>query len=589
MILNTQKPSITTAMKPFKTAAAVFLIAIAGAAHAALTESVNRDVDVPVPDDALLGAGDTLDFTSTIHGIVPNATWTGVRVNLEIAGGFNGDLYVYLEHGTDYAVLLNRPGRSAVLDSGYGDSGFNISLDDTATFGDVHLYRTRVNPAGGILTGRWQPDGREVAPEDVLDTSPRTALLSTFLTGSPNGEWSLTIVDVGPGDQARLVRWGLEVVYATPPEIAVHEGVGTAGTQVTSGQATAIDFGVTAVGLPVAREFTVANAGYEGLVVSAVAAPAGFVLVDVPKVPFTIAPQNAITFSAILSAQSGGGSSGDVVVTCNDSDEGTFRIPVSGVVDGNSPSISQCANPRELVMTLAGGVALPDLTGEVVATDVEPGALTITQSPTAGTLLLAGTTVVTLTVRDAAGNESFCEAVVTVVRKPSAGADFGETVSGVPTTFRGSRLLANDSDPDGEALTLTGVASTSANGGTISRVGDVVTYTPSGGFVGTDTFTYTLTAGSRTATGLVTVRVRTSDLIPSNAVYIRPVASPGTGMAMRFSGIGGRAYSVQFTETIGSGWTELSRQTAQAGSGFIDFVHTTPPPGRGFYRCLPAN
>lgn len=576
-------------MTTFKTAAAVFLIAIAGAARAALTESASRDVDVLVPDDALLGAGDTFDFTSTIHGIVPNATWTGVRVNLEIAGGFNGDLYVYLEHGTDYAVLLNRPGRSAVLDSGYGDSGFNISLDDAATAGDVHLYRTQVNPAGGILTGRWQPDGRDVAPEDVLDTSPRTALLSTFLTGSPNGEWSLTIVDVGPGDQARLVRWGLEFVYATPPEIAVHEGVGTSGTQVTSGQATAIDFGVTALGLPVAREFTVANTGYEGLVVSAVAAPAGFVLVDVPKVPFTIAPQNAITFSAILAAQSGGAASGDVVVTCNDADEGTFRIPVSGVVDGNSPSISQCANPRELVMTSAAGVALPDLTGEVVATDIEPGALTITQSPTAGTLLLAGTTVVTLTVRDTAGNESFCETAVTVVRKPTAGADFGETVSGVPTTFRGSRLLANDSDPDGEALSLTGLASTSANGGTISRVGDAVTYSPPGGFVGTDTFTYTLTAGSRTATGLVTVRVRTSDLIPSNAVYLRPVASPGTGMEMRFSGIAGRAYSVQFTETIGSGWTELSRQTAQAGSGFIDFVHTTPPPGSGFYRCLPAN
>jgi hypothetical protein len=276
-------------------------------------------------------------------------------------------------------------------------------------------------------------------------------------------------------------------------------------------------------------------------------------------------------------------------VTCNDADEGTFRIPVSGVVDGNSPSISQCANPRELVMTSAAGVALPDLTGEVVATDIEPGALTVTQSPTAGTLLLAGTTVVTLTVRDTAGNESFCETAVTVVRKPTAGADFGETVSGVPTTFRGSRLLANDSDPDGEALTLTGVATTSANGGTISRVGDAVTYTPPGGFVGTDTFTYTLTAGSRTATGLVTVRVRTSDLIPSNAVYLRPVASPGTGMEMRFSGIAGRAYSVQFTETIGSGWTELSRQTAQAGSGFIDFVHTTPPPVNGFYRCLPAN
>lgn len=589
MILNTKNLTSTTAMNMFKTAAAVFLIAIAGSARAALTETVDREVDVLVPDDALLGAGDTVEFTSTIHGIVPNATWTGVRVNLELAGGFNGDLYVYLEHGTDFAVLLNRPGRSTGLDSGYGDSGFNISLDDTAPNGDVHVYRNRVNPGGGILTGRWQPDGRDVIPEDALDTHPRSALLSTFVTGNPNGEWSLTVVDVGPGDQARLVRWGLEFVYSAPPEIAVHEGVGTSGAAITSGQAAAVDFGVTAVGLPVARDFTVANDGHEGLVVTAVTAPAGFVLVDVPNVPFTVIPGGSRTFSAILSAAAGGVAAGDLTVSCNDADEGTFRFPVTGTVDGNAPTISQCADPRTLVMTAPAGVALPDLTGEIVATDVEPGPLTVLQSPEAGTLLLAGTTLVTITVRDGAGNESVCEAAVTVVRMPSAGPDFGETVSNVPTTFRGVRLLANDTDPDGEPISIQGVASASANGGVVTRVGDVVTYTPPGGFVGTDTFTYTVAAGTRTSTGLVTVRVRTSDLIPSNAVFIRAVASPGTGMEMRFSGIAGRSYSVQFTEAIGTGWTELTRLTAQPGSGFLDYTHANPPPGNGFYRCLPAN
>ena len=67
------------------------------------------------------------------------------------------------------------------------------------------------------------------------------------------------------------------------------------------------------------------------------------------------------------------------------------------------------------------------------------------------------------------------------------------------------------------------------------------------------------------------------------------VAAPGTGMEMRFSGIAGRSYSVQFTEAIGTGWTELTRLTAQSGSGFLDYTHANPPPGNGFYRCLPAN
>ena len=141
--------------------------------------------------------------------------------------------------------------------------------------------------------------------------------------------------------------------------------------------------------------------------------------------------------------------------------------------------------------TAAAGATLALLAGCASA----PTATGSAGSPTDETQpLLAGSTLVTLTVRDAAGNAAFCEAAVTVIRMPSAGADFGETVSGVPTTFRGSRLLANDTDPDGEVLTLTGVASTSANGGMISRVGDAVTYTPPGGFVGTDTFTYTLAA-----------------------------------------------------------------------------------------------
>ena len=82
--------------------------------------------------------------------------------------------------------------------------------------------------------------------------------------------------------------------------------------------------------------------------------------------------------------------------------------------------------------------------------------------------------------------------------------------------------------------------------------------------------------------------MRASDLVPSNAVYLRAATSPATGMELRFAGLPGRQYSVQFTQNLSAGWTELARVTAQSPSGFIDYAHTTAPPGLGFYRCLPA-
>ena len=52
-------------------------------------------------------------------------------------------------------------------------------------------------------------------------------------------------------------------------------------------------------------------------------------------------------------------------------------------------------------------------------------------------------------------------------------------------------VLINDSDPDNDVITLVSVDTVSVNGGTVVDNGDnTFTYTPSAGFVGTDTFQY---------------------------------------------------------------------------------------------------
>ena len=67
-------------------------------------------------------------------------------------------------------------------------------------------------------------------------------------------------------------------------------------------------------------------------------------------------------------------------------------------------------------------------------------------------------------------------------------------------------VLANDSDPDGDPLSITGV--TQPANGTVTNTGTTVTYTPNAGFHGVDAFTYTISdgrGGSATATVRMTV------------------------------------------------------------------------------------
>jgi subtilisin-like proprotein convertase family protein len=138
---------------------------------------------------------------------------TDVTVSLHITGGLNGDLYAYLAHDSGFAVLLNRVGRTDGNAFGYNDAGFNITLHDSAP-GDIHLYGGN---DGNLLTGIWQPDGRNVDPATVTDASPRTAMLSEFQGLDPAGTWVLFVADMSAGGVSVVNSWGLEVAAVPEP------------------------------------------------------------------------------------------------------------------------------------------------------------------------------------------------------------------------------------------------------------------------------------------------------------------------------------------------------------------------------------
>lgn len=87
---------------------------------------------------------------------------------------------------------------------------------------------------------------------------------------------------------------------------------------------------------------------------------------------------------------------------------------------------------------------------------------------------------------------------------PNAVDDAATTADNTAVTVD---VLANDSDPEGQALTVASFTQ-GAQGGAVNGSGGVLSYTPVVGFTGTDTFTYRLVdtqGGEDTATVVVTV------------------------------------------------------------------------------------
>jgi uncharacterized protein (TIGR02597 family) len=196
-------------------------------------------LNLSIPDGNLNGTRDVQPISSTIRRL------SSVRVKLWVDGQFNGDLYGYVRHSqagvTNFCVLLNRPGRTAANEFGYADAGLNITFDDTAANGDIHVYRAVVTPpAGSPLTNTWQPDGRWVDPTLVLDTTARTTSLTNFVGADGSGEWTLFLADCDGNGTNMLVQWALELSGQVQPAIAwpspapISYGTALSGTQLNA-------------------------------------------------------------------------------------------------------------------------------------------------------------------------------------------------------------------------------------------------------------------------------------------------------------------------------------------------------------------
>jgi hypothetical protein len=99
---------------------------------------------------------------------------------------------------------------------------------------------------------------------------------------------------------------------------------------------------------------------------------------------------------------------------------------------------------------------------------------------------------------------------------PNVVADSATTAQGVAVTIN---VLANDTDADGDVLTITSVSKPQF--GTATTNGKTVTYIPNAGFVGTDTFSYVVSDGrGGVATGSVTITVTSQPGGSSSSLHL---------------------------------------------------------------------
>lgn len=209
----------------FLAAIALSLVGINVMQGQTLTNVSSTSVNTLIPDGNPSGMSSSTSFSS-----VPG-TVTSVTVNLDITGGFNGDLYAYLAGPAGgFAVLLNRTGVTSGNSFGYSDSGLNITLSDGSP--NIHLYQLDGPTfSNGQLTGTWAPDGRNIDPQSspsTFDSASTGTDLSSFVGNTANGAWTLFVADMSSGGQATLASWGLTVVTVPEPQtwVLVAGGVG---------------------------------------------------------------------------------------------------------------------------------------------------------------------------------------------------------------------------------------------------------------------------------------------------------------------------------------------------------------------------
>ena len=558
-------------MKTLKILILSVLLTVTAAARlqAQTTESFTFTTNRLVPDGNPSGLSDVQSVNSTIANI------TSLKVRLKVTGEFNGDLYGYLRHSGGFTILLNRPGKTATNPLGYADSGFDITLQDSAANNDLHVYQNVLTPSSGSpLTGVWQPDGRNVDPDLVTEASPRTTSLANFNGMNANGTWTLYIVDTQSGATNMLTEWGLDITggatpamsWSTPADIVY-------GTALSSAQLNAtVTYNSSTVPGTLTytpAEGTVLNAGADqkltvvftptdtgsflpitnSVSINVQKAPLTLTAVDTNKVYGAALPTFAASYSGFVNGDSAAKLQTPVslhTTATAASAVGPYAITATGASDTNY-SITMnngtlTITPASLTITASDtnkvyGAALPTFTasysgfvnGDTVSSLTTPVLLTTTATSASP----AGTDVITAggaadpnyTIGYVNGTLTITKATITVTAQNASKA-FGQALPAFTANYTGF-MLGQD------VSSLTSLATFTTTATATSNVG---TYPITAGGAASLNYSFFYTGGTLTITqslSSATVASSPNPALPNASVTFTATISavaPGAGL-----------------------------------------------------------
>ena len=477
-----------------------------------LTSSATVSLSVTVPGAASLWT--TTTTPTTLSENDPNQVELGVKFSSSSAGTITGLRYYKSANdaGTHTGSLWTSTGTLL------GSATFT---NETASGWQTVNFTTPIAIAAGTTyVAAYHSNGNYADSANYFTTAHTSGPLTAPASGTTgNGVYTYSSSNVFPTSSFSATNYWVDVLFqpgSLPPPVANADS----GLVATENSALVIQ----------ASTLLANDTDPNGLALSitGVSNPTnGTVAFNATAKTITFTPTAGYTgpasFAYAIADTAGGTASANVALTVNapappvaTNDSGFKVAENTALAIAASALLANDTDPNGLPLSIS---AVSNPTNGTVAFNASTN--TITFTPTTG---YTGPASFTYTITDTAGATASANVALTVnaPTPPVANADSGfNDNENTVLSIAASALLANDTDPNGLALSITGVSNPTNGTVAFNASTNTVTFTPTTGYTGPASFTYTITD---TAGGTASANVALTVNAPKP-----PVANNDTG------------------------------------------------------------
>ncbi len=322
----------------------------------------------------------------------------------------------------------------------------------------------------------------------------------------------------------------------------------------------------------------------------------------------SLAPGATTTFTVTFSPSALGARSSALFIASNDPTSNPFRINVAGsgafarnAALSNLTVSSGSLSPAFDSATTSYAVSVPFLTTSIALTATRSDAnasVTIQGSPGASPVAVslsvgANAVPVVVTAQDGVTTRTYTVTITRGANQPPVPGTHVVTRTNDNTVIKvpKAQLIAGDSDPEGDSLSILSVGNATPAGASVVILGNFIVYSAPGTTAGNGSFTYNLSdgAGGHVVTASVTVTeiAAAADATVPNAARI---TSQGGSFTITSQGVPGSVYRFQYTTSSSAPyvWNEFSPSAVftAPNNGVFQYVDANPPGPLRLYRVI---